>query len=226
MGDKLGDMLLQAKIINEKQLSSALEYQKSLGGKLGLILVKLNFVKENEFVKFLSEQQKVPVVSNLTERKIDPYLKVLVPREFADKHEILPLERVANTLTIVTADLADYPAIDELAFTTGMKIITCLATRSDISKGMTKLYDGVSVPVKAEPKARSVTQTTAAIASKRGRGAHVYGSRETVQLPLEPKKLEIDTDKLVRALSGLLVEKNVIELNELMDRVARDTQGD
>jgi len=240
MSDKLGDMLLQAGLISKGQLSSALEYQKAIGGKLGVILTKLNFIKEDRLADFLSQQQKIPVI-HLRDRRIDPSLMKFIPREFAEKHELLPLSRDGDTLTVVTPDPTDYPVIDELAFTTGLKIQTVLATRTEVAKALHAFYHG---PAAERPKAAPVpgvedaaVPTPAvgpASAQKRGRAGgagpgHAPSAPAAAFLPskpstgpLEEKPIDISTDKLVRALAGVLLEKKVITLEELMERVGRE----
>ncbi len=237
MSDKLGDMLLQAGLISKEQLSSALEYQKAIGGKLGVILVKLNFMKEDRLADFLSQQQKIPVV-HLRDRRIDPALMKLIPREVAEKHEILPLSREGDALTVVTPDPTDYPVIDELAFMTGLKIQTVLATRSEVTKALQSFYyGGATEQAKAQPAERDGVKAgaeaqqrgavPAAAAQKRGKA---YSTMQTpapaplrfAQGPLEEKPINVSPDKLARAIAGLLLEKKVISLSELMDRVGRE----
>ena len=236
MSDKLGDMLLQAGLISKEQLASALEYQKAIGGKLGVILVKLNFIKEDRLADFLSQQQKVPVV-HLRDRRIDPALMKLVPREIAEKHEILPYSREGDTLTVVTPDPTDYPVIDELAFMTGLKIQTVLATRSEVVKALQVYYYGGGTGDKAKPAAPPVDEHAAApqnpsavpvgtaSTQKRGRATGALATPlpvRPIQAHLEEKPINIGPDKLARALAGVLLEKKVITLEELMNRVGRE----
>lgn len=236
MSDKLGDMLLRAGLISKEQLASALEYQGSLGGRLGVILVKLNFLKEQRLVEFLAEQQKLPVV-HLKDWKLDPALLKLVPRDFAERHEFLPLSREGDVLTVATPDPTDYPAIDELAFMTGLKVQTVLATHSEVIRALQGYYYGQGQEQK--PRARAPTefkrtlreaehaaaQTPAPPAAESpavqapSRGAR--GAPPALAQPLPEKAITVDGDKLARALAGLLVEKNVLSLDEIMKRVAR-----
>ena len=245
MSDKLGDMLLQASLISKEQLASALEYQKAIGGKLGVILVKLHFINEDRLADFLSQQQRIPVV-HLGNRKIDPALMKLIPRETAEKHDILPLFREGNSLTVVTPDPTDYPVIDELAFMTGLKIQTVLATRSEVTKALQNFYYGggadrgkaqagpvvtsagreaAAGPAAATPLKVPAAAPGGAGAQKRGRAAGPLPTPtpvRPVQGPLEEKPINVSAEKLARALAGLLLEKKVITLGELMERVARE----
>jgi type IV pilus assembly protein PilB len=236
MSDKLGDMLLQSKLISKEQLGSALEYQKAIGGKLGVILVKLNFIRETTLAEFLSDQQKIPIVQ-IKDRRPDPEVMKLIPREFAEKHEFLPLSRDGEVLTVVTPDPMDYQAIDELAFTTGLKIQTVLATRTEVTKALQSFYYGDKAaragagaagqakpqPLAADTPAKAGALGAAGPSAKRGRASPVGPAPllPDVSAPLEPRQIDVDTEKLVQALVGLLVEKQVVTLSEVMDRVAR-----
>jgi hypothetical protein len=242
MSDKLGGMLLQAGLIGKGQLASALEYQKSIGGKLGVILVKLNFIKEERLAQFLAEQMKLAVI-RLKDRKIDPALMKLIPREIAEKHEILPISREGDILTIVTPDPTDYPAIDELAFLSGLKIQTALATRTEVTRALQSYYysdpagkakgreafDSKKAAPEAEPATPTPSRTPVpagaaagtATPAKRGRAAALSFEKVSDQ-PLPARPIEVNAERLSRALAGLLIEKNVITLNELLDRVGRE----
>ena len=64
MSQRLGDLLLKAKIITSEQLAQALKAQKENGGaRLGSILVKLGFVSDEEVTTFLSRQYGVPAIN-------------------------------------------------------------------------------------------------------------------------------------------------------------------
>ena len=46
MAVRIGELLLKEKRISPEQLQEALNYQRQNGGKLGLNLIKLGFVKD------------------------------------------------------------------------------------------------------------------------------------------------------------------------------------
>jgi len=60
---KLGDLLLEANLIDEVQMKIALEEQKRLGTKFGSTLITLHFIDENVLTAFLSKQLDMPCVS-------------------------------------------------------------------------------------------------------------------------------------------------------------------
>jgi len=57
---RIGDLLVQNKIISEQQLMQALSEQKRTGHKLGNTLVELGFVEEQKLLELLSQQLMIP----------------------------------------------------------------------------------------------------------------------------------------------------------------------
>lgn len=58
----LGQMLVEASLITEQQLSSAREMQRTRGGKLSEILVEQRFVSADDLVTMLSIQMNLPYI--------------------------------------------------------------------------------------------------------------------------------------------------------------------
>src|SRR5215204_4344401 len=70
MAVRIGELLLKEKRITPAQLQEALNYQKTNGGKLGLNLVKMGFLKDDDITALLSKQYGVPFI-NLAQFEID-----------------------------------------------------------------------------------------------------------------------------------------------------------
>ena len=87
---RLGDLLVEEHLITPQQLQQALGDQKINGGKLGLTLVKLGFVKDSEITALLSRQYGVPSIA-LSQFKIDNDVIKLIPGETARKYHVVPL---------------------------------------------------------------------------------------------------------------------------------------
>ncbi|HPC07196.1 MAG TPA: glycosyltransferase family 2 protein, partial [Anaerolineaceae bacterium] len=98
---RIGDMLVEKRIITIKELEGVLEEQKQSGKMLGDILIGKGMVSEDELLQTLGVQLRVST------REIDPYetsleLLKLFPRELAVKHSIYPAE-IRNNKLIVAA---------------------------------------------------------------------------------------------------------------------------
>ena len=140
MPEKLGRLLLNNKIISEPQLHEAIKEQKGSGERLGSVLVKLGFIKEDTLVSFLSGQYGTPFI-NLSEFSINSDLIKLIPGDIAHKYLVFPLSLRATTLVIAMADPSNIFAIDDIKFLTGYRIEVLAATESAIKEALNKYYD-------------------------------------------------------------------------------------
>jgi type IV pilus assembly protein PilB len=138
--NRLGELLLRNKLINEVQLSKALEEQKVQGGRLGASLVKLGFIKEEDLAAFLSRQYGVPSI-NLSEFAIDPAVIQLIPAEVSQKYQIVPINRAGSTLIIAMSDPSNIFAIDDIKFMTGYNVEVVVAAEASIKAAIDKYYD-------------------------------------------------------------------------------------
>ncbi|MGD8936551.1 MAG: MSHA biogenesis protein MshE, partial [Thiogranum sp.] len=75
---RIGDLLVEQKMISEAQLQQALAEQKKSGRKLGRVLVESGFVDEDKLLQLLSDQLDMPYV-NLTRFELDPDLVARLP---------------------------------------------------------------------------------------------------------------------------------------------------
>jgi hypothetical protein len=142
-GPKIGEVLVQAGLIDEFQLEAGLAQQQRWGGRLGRALVQLGFLQEADFVRVLSKVLNVPVV-RLADKKPSPETLGLVPAELAEKYGCLPLftkrEGGANTLYLGIEDPSDLKALDELSFRIGMKVKPVLVGPSELREAIARTY--------------------------------------------------------------------------------------
>jgi type IV pilus assembly protein PilB len=137
----LGELLLRAGVITEAQLRTALAEQKKWGGKLGYLLVEMNFLDEDTLVKALSKQLNLPRIEF---KGLDIPKQVLarVEAEYAEERQVLPISYDAekNILLVATADPADLSMVDELGFRTGCHIKTALSGERALARAIRKHY--------------------------------------------------------------------------------------
>ncbi|MGC2063937.1 MAG: hypothetical protein WA610_13245 [Thermodesulfovibrionales bacterium] len=139
---KLGEMLLEAGIIDDFQLKTALSYQSEWGDRLGSILVKKGILSEKELLTAIVEQYGVNSVSlDSIEKPPDEVLK-LVTVDIAKKFCIFPLELDGKTLLVAMADPTDLKTIDDISFMLGVRIKPALALESEIMRAIRTHYEG------------------------------------------------------------------------------------
>ncbi len=138
--EKLGKLLLSARLINEEQLQKAMLTQKKEGGRLGSILVKFGFLEENKLLAFLSQQYGLPSV-DLAKLEIDASVTKLIPAELVQKHRIIPIKRTGSTLSVAMVDPTDVFALDDIKFMTSYDVAPVLASEGAIIAAINQHYD-------------------------------------------------------------------------------------
>src|SRR5439155_358853 len=96
---RLGDLLVADGLLTAEQLKKALAEQKGSPEKLGSVLVRLNFVNEDQLIGFLSRQYGVPSIT-LAQLDIDSDVLKLVPNPIARKYEVIPVRKMVNMVLV------------------------------------------------------------------------------------------------------------------------------
>lgn len=139
---RLGELLLEAGIVDENQLQAALGHQRKWGGRLGQALVDLKLVSEPQIVEALAKKLGYEVVRIGAVQPgppLDSALK-LVPREFASRHNLLPYAADRSSVSVAMADPANIAIVDEIRFRTGRKVKIALAGDREIADAVRRHY--------------------------------------------------------------------------------------
>ena len=139
MKDRIGEMLLRARIVNDAELSKAVEFQRQQGGGVSSALVRLEYLNEDDLLEFLSRELGLPTVS-LDEIDVDTEALKLIPVQTARKYMAIPFNRVNSVLHVAMSDPTDLNAIDDLKFRTDLAIEVSITTESQIRKSLDKFY--------------------------------------------------------------------------------------
>jgi len=150
MAVRLGELLLREKRITPTQLQEALNHQKANGGKLGMTLVKLGMVNDEEITALLSRQYGVPFI-NLAQFDIDASVLKLIPAETAQKYQIVPIGRSGATLTIAMTDPTNVFALDDIRFMTGYSVEPVVASEIAVAEAIQKYYQGTGAGAGPRP---------------------------------------------------------------------------
>jgi general secretion pathway protein E len=136
---RLGEILIQRKLITEEDLERALELQKERGDKIGKTLVDMGFIAMRDVLAALSEQLDVPLVSIESPPLVSSETEALSPR-FLRQFRCLPMSREDHTITLAMADPLDVETIAAVRHCTGLKISTVLAPEQEIIDAIDKYY--------------------------------------------------------------------------------------
>lgn len=148
MGDKptkLGEMLLQAGLIDPFQLESALSYHRNVGGRIGSALVKLGYICEETILEFLANQSKFPRI-DLRSLNVSRTVLTMIPSAKLYKCMAFPVElrkdSTGKTLVVAMTDPTNLFLIDDLQFMAGCRVVPVVATEVDILSALNRYFPG------------------------------------------------------------------------------------
>jgi len=159
--ERLGELLLKTGLIDEDQLSTALETQAERGGKLGLILIDQLVVNEDQLADTLAVQKGIPRVS-LSNYAFDRGAVSVLPQRVARRRMVIPLNYDEDgAIVVAMADPLDIEALDEVELRSGRRAVPVVTTSSEILLAIDKYM--------AEHEAfREVIELTSLIESESG----------------------------------------------------------
>ena len=155
MRKKLGECLIQAGLITEDDLQSALTEHKRTGERLGAVLVRLNLATERQIAKALAYQLGFPYL-NLAENPPDPTVVTLIRERGRPQALVRRIRLDKNLLTVAMADPLLFSLVQDLEFQTGYRIKQVVATRADILESIAAGYPDKALIEDARPPAGNV----------------------------------------------------------------------
>jgi len=146
---KLGQMLLKAGLLDQEQLTNALEQQKNEGGRLGYNLVKMNLISEVKLNDYLARQNRIEAV-NIDGIDIPQDVLNLVSAKLALRYEVIPVEKEGRKLVLAMADPQNLFTIDDLRFSLSMEIEPHICASSMIQRALHKFYGATDAIIPVE----------------------------------------------------------------------------
>lgn len=139
MRKRLGELLLDAKKLTEKDLLRALTEQKKYGDKLGKVIVKLGMLSEKEIIDTVSKQLNIPII-DLKELEIPEDVVTLITTDIAKNSMVIPVMRRHNVLKLAMVDPLDIDAMDNVARMVKMEIEPLIVTEDELKQALEKYY--------------------------------------------------------------------------------------
>ena len=135
----LGELFINLGLVTPYQITEALERQKESGKKLGVILMEMGLIKEEDLVNCLSLQLGIPKISpdvNL----IDRSLVKEVSETYLRRNNVLPAFKQDKIVTVITADPLSKDILTDLKNLFRCDIELAIASSSQISKVLDQLF--------------------------------------------------------------------------------------
>jgi len=135
----LGQLLVALGIASEEQVHWALAQQKQTGAQLGEILVEARLIPESDLTRALGEQLKLDVV-DLNRVGSEETALSLIPEAYAWEHLVLPLSLANGTLRVATSDPANVQLLAELRVMTRREVQPALAPKAQLQDAIRERY--------------------------------------------------------------------------------------
>jgi hypothetical protein len=144
---RLGQLLVDAGMISQKDLDEVLALQKVDGRRLGMLLVERAFINETQLTQILSHQLSVPWVS-LLHIEFSRQLLNLVPHSVAERYCMVPIyvrhvRGQGQTLYVAMDDPTNEEGLRECTAHSGLPVKAMIAPPSDIRNAI-RVYYGVT----------------------------------------------------------------------------------
>ena len=136
---RLGDLLVDAGVITEEQLSSALKSQKESKRRLGDELIATGVITERQLIDALMMQLGIDFI-DLGTYEIPPEMAQILSKNIAKKNSVVPIKTRGDELYIAMVDPLNFYAIEEVRSATHRRIVPVIATQSGVDHAISALY--------------------------------------------------------------------------------------
>ncbi len=136
---RLGDVLVQQKLISAEQLQHMLGQQRQTGKKLGRLLIEAGAITEESLAAALARQLRIPFV-NLKTFPFKTEVVKLVPESVARRYRVLALEDRPDGLLVAMGDPLDLTAYDDITRVLKRSIVMAAAAEGQFGPAFDRLY--------------------------------------------------------------------------------------
>jgi type IV pilus assembly protein PilB len=155
----LGTLLVENRVVSERQLERALQRQRERGGLLGDVLIDMGFASEKEVLGALAKQLNIDHISADEVTHIDMELLKMIPERVARQYMVIPLAAHDNAIDVAMANPFDIIAIDDLRALTQHRINTAIISKEGARLLIEKFYGTGSREESLEDVLRDISET-------------------------------------------------------------------
>lgn len=155
---RLGQLLVDAKLITAEALEEVLADQRKDGRRLGTLLVERGLINETQLTQILSHQLSVPWVS-LLHIEFSRQLLNLVPHDVAERYCLVPIyvrhvRNQGDTLYVAMDDPSNEDGLGACREHSGLPVRAMIAPPADIRNAIRVYYGGGAPRPSVAPRAR------------------------------------------------------------------------
>jgi type IV pilus assembly protein PilB len=168
------NVLIKEGVLTKENLDRALSEHMRTRENLTGIIERLGFATQEDIIKAISKHYENPY-EEITEEYVNPAVIKLIKPNLARKFKTIPVNQIANQLTVAMSDPLNLLALDTLSFTVGKKIKPIICKEETIKRLIDRFFP--------EDKSGVDLSETGA-----GAGTYYYTSEE------EPERIEVNAE--------------------------------
>tara|TARA_B100001113_G_scaffold31855_1_gene22743 strand:+ start:1434 stop:3155 length:1722 start_codon:yes stop_codon:yes gene_type:complete len=194
---KLGEILINNGKATESGVNEALVQQKTTNEKIGMTLIEMGFIEEDDFTTAYSQQLGYRKADNFILLEADSSVAALIPEDFARENRVLGISKNETTVVVAMEDPEDVVSIDSIKRLTNLNPDILVSGPDLLEKALDKVYGEIQ-------KTAEVAETIDSITVISGD----EGSQEEVDL--SPEKAS-DEDAPIVKLVNLIFQESIKE---------------
>jgi len=194
---KLGEILVYNGKATEGGVNEALAQQKTTNDKIGVTLIEMGMIEEDDFATAYSQQLGYRKADNFILLEADSTVAALIPEDFARENRVLAVNSNETTIIVAMEDPEDVVAIDSIKRLTNLSPDILVTGPTLLEKSLDKVYGEIQ-------KTAEVAETIDSITVVSGD----EGSQETIDL--SPDKASKEDAPIVK-LVNLIFQESIKE---------------
>jgi MSHA biogenesis protein MshE len=136
---RLGQILIQQKLLTEEQLKNALEEQKQLGRRLGRVLTDKGIITEDQLAQALARQLNLSYV-DLKRFNIKRETLLRLPESAARRFRALVLDDTGPAFKVGMADPTDLTGYDEIVRILKRNVEIVVVVGAEVTRALDRVY--------------------------------------------------------------------------------------
>jgi len=136
---RLGELLVEAGVLTDEQVQTALAGQKKAGVMLGQYLVQSGTLKESVIIDTVSQQLRIERYQP-DKHPYDDHIDQLLPEAQAQQHRLVPLSKRGHLLLIAMVDPMDIGALDAVEIATNLEVEPVMCAEKDFEMLFGAIY--------------------------------------------------------------------------------------
>jgi type IV pilus assembly protein PilB len=199
---KLGEILVNNGKATESGVNEALAQQKTTSDKLGVTLIEMGLIEEDDFTSAYSQQLGYRKADNFILLEANSSVAALIPEDFARENRVLGISKNETTIVVAMEDPEDVVTIDSIKRLTNLNPDILVSGPSLLEKSLDKVYGDIQ-------KTAEVAETIDSITVVSGE----EGSQELVDL--SPDKASDADAPIVRLVNLIFIESIKVRATDI-----------